>query len=168
MQTFLQRFQPVVAGVLQGFDRLRFRGSQRQLGFVRGMSSWLGAMHILLKEYKVWAKDQTDELCEAIEGRAKKQGSTLPLLNNCQDSKEEIALQMAAKHGRTEGLIAVLGCVEPCQVIQVRGNAQTKKLELRAEPSKCKHYYHYYLDRDYGLRHTPGSKPGCLIRCTSA
>ncbi len=56
MQTFLQRFQPVVAGVLQGFDRLRFRGSKRQLGFVRGMSSWLGAMHILLKDYKFWAK----------------------------------------------------------------------------------------------------------------
>ena len=54
MQTFLQRFQPVVAGVLQGFDRLRFRGSKRQLGYVSGMSSWLGAMHILLKDYKGW------------------------------------------------------------------------------------------------------------------
>ena len=153
MQTFLQRFQPVVAGVLQGFDRLRFRGSQRQLGFVRGMSSWLGAMHILLKEYKVWAKDQTDELCEAIEGRAKKQG-LYRFLNNCQESKEEVALQMAAEQRRTEGLIAVLGCVEPCQIIQVRGNFQTKKLELQVEPAKCKHYYHYYLDRDYGLRYT--------------
>jgi hypothetical protein len=153
MQTFLQRFQPVVAGVLQGFDRLRFRGSKRQLGFVRGMSSWLGAMHVLLKDYKFWVREKTAELCESIEGPAEKTG-IYRYLNNCQDSKEEVALQMAAEHGRTEGLIAVLGCVEPCQVIQVRGNAQTKKLELRVEPAKCKHYYHYYLDRDYGLRYT--------------
>jgi hypothetical protein len=153
MQTFLQRFQPVVAGVLQGFDRLRFRGSKRQLGFVRGMSSWLGGMHILLKEYKLWAQAKTEELCEAIEGRAKKRG-VYRYLNNCQESKEEVALQMAAKQGRTDGLIAVLGCVEPCQIIQVRGNFQAKKLELHVEPAKCKHYYHYYLDRNYGLRYT--------------
>jgi hypothetical protein len=153
MQTFLQRFQPVVAGVLQGFDRLRFRGSKRQLGYVSGMSSWLGAMHILLKDYKSWAKSKTLELCQAIEGPAEKAG-LYRYLNNSQDSKEEVALQMAAKHGRTEGVIAVLGCVEPCQVMQVRGNRQTKKLELRVELGKCKHYYHYYLDRDYGLRYT--------------
>src|SRR6476646_1644629 len=110
MQTFLQRFQPVVAGVLQGFDRLRFRGSKRQLCSVRGMVSWLGAMHVLLKEYKLWAQAKTEELCEAIEGRAKKKG-VYRYLNNCQESKEEVALQMAARQGRTEGLIAVLSCV---------------------------------------------------------
>src|SRR3954453_19355580 len=115
MQTFLQRFQPVVAGVLQGFDRLRFRGSKRQLGFTRGMASWLGAMHILLKDYKFWAKAKTLELCHAIEGPAERVG-LYRFLNNSQDSKEEVALQMAAERGQTEGLIAVLGCVEPCQV----------------------------------------------------
>ena len=131
MQTFLQRFQPVVAGVLQGFDRLRFRGSKRQLGFTRGMASWLGAMHILLKGYKGWAKTKTLELCQAIEGPAEK-ADLYRFLNNSQESKEEVALQMAAERGQTEGLIAVLGCVEPCQIIQVRGNKQTKKLELQS------------------------------------
>ena len=48
----------------------------------------------------------------------------------------------------------MLGCVEPCQVVQVRGNRETKKLEVRIEPGKCLHYYHYYLDADYGLRYT--------------
>ena len=48
----------------------------------------------------------------------------------------------------------MLGCVEPCQVVQVRGNKETKKPELRIEPGKCLHYYHYYLDADYGLRYT--------------
>jgi hypothetical protein len=153
MQTFLQRFQPVVAGVLQGFDRLRFRGSKRQFGYVGGLASWLGAMQVLLKDYKPWVRAKTKELCQAIEGPAEKAGF-YRYLNNCQQSKEEVALRMAAEQGRQEGLIAVLGCVEPCQIIQVRKNFQTKLLELRVELAKCKHYYHYYLDRDYGLRYT--------------
>jgi hypothetical protein len=153
MKTFLQRFGPVVAGVLQGFDRLRFRGSKRQLCHVAGMMSWLGAMRVLLKDYKVWVRDTTATLCRAIEAPAEQAG-VYRYVNNSYDSKEETALRLAAEQGRTEGLIAVLGCVEPCQVIQVRGNPQTKRLELRVELAKCKHYYHYYLDPRYGLRYT--------------
>jgi hypothetical protein len=153
MKSFLQRFQPIVAGVLQGFDRLRFRGSKRQLCYVSGMSSWLGAMRILLKDYKPWVRDTTAALCRAIEGPAEEAG-LYRYLNSSQGSKEEIALQMAKEQGRSEGLIAVLGCVEPCQVMQVRGNPHTKLLEIRAELAKCKHYYHYYLDPRYGLRYT--------------
>ncbi len=153
MQAFLQRFGAVVAGVLQGFDRLRFRGNKRQLCHVAGMMSWLGAMRILLKDYKVWVRDTTASLCRAIEAPAEEAG-LYHYLNSSQDSKEEIALELAAQRGQTEGLIAVLGCVEPCQVIQVRGNRQSKRLELRVELAKCKHYYHYYLDAQYGLRYT--------------
>ncbi len=63
-------------------------------------------------------------------------------------------MRLAAHDKRQQGLIAVIGCVEPCQVVQVRGNRETKKLELRIEPGKCMHYYHYYLDPDYGLRYS--------------
>ncbi len=47
----------------------------------------------------------------------------------------------------------MIGCVEPCQIMQVRRNPQ-KNLEPRVEPGKCLHYYHYYLDPNYGLRYT--------------
>jgi hypothetical protein len=153
MNAFLQRFGQFVVGILHGFDRLRFRGSKRQLCHVSGMLSWLGAMRILLKDYKSWARDTTLDLCRAIEGSAEQAG-LYRYLNNSHEGKEETALQMAAEQKRTAGLIAVLGCVEPCQVIQVRGNPQTKMLELRVELAKCKHYYHYYLDAQYGLRYT--------------
>jgi hypothetical protein len=153
MNSFLQRFGHLVVGVLHGVDRLRFRGSKRQMCHVTGMMSWLGAMRILLKEYKTWARDTTMTVCQAIEAPAEEAG-LYRYLNNSQDSKEETALQIAKEQGRTQGLIAVLGCLEPCQVLQVRGNRQAKKLELRVELSKCKHYYHYYLDPKYGLRYT--------------
>lgn len=153
MKAFLQRFGAVVLGTLRGYDRLRFRGSKRQLCHVAGMMSWLGYQRILLKDYLPFAKDTTKTICKAIEEPAQQAG-IYRYLNNSQLSKEEEALRIAAQHRRGQGLIAVLGCVEPCQIVQVRGNPQSKKLELRVELAKCKHYYHYYLDPRFGLRYT--------------
>ena len=153
MKSFLQRFGSLVSGVLHGFDRLRLRGSKRQLCNPGGFFSFLSHLQVPLQHYKSYAKDTTLSLCKAIETQAKQVG-LYRYLNNSQESKEETALHMAAEQQCQQGLIAVLGCVEPCQVVQVRGNKETKKLEVRTEPGKCLHYYHYYLDPDYGLRYT--------------
>jgi hypothetical protein len=153
MKAFLQRFAVLVLGVLCGFDRLRFRGSKRQLCHDAGIMSYLGYRGILLKEYTEYVKDNTATLCHALQQPAE-EADLYCYLNNCQVSKEETALQMAAKHQRTEGLIAVLGCVEPCMTAKVHKIRKTKMLELRVEEGRCKHYYHYYLDPKYGLRYT--------------
>ena len=153
MKIFLQRFSAFVLGVLCGFDRLRLRGSKRLLCYPRGIMSFLGQVNVRLTDYKTYAKDTTVDLCRAVETRAKEAG-LYQYLNNCRESKEEVALGMAAQQQRTHGLIAVLGCVEPCKIVQVRGNRETKKLEPRIETGKCLHYYHYYLDPDFGLRYT--------------
>lgn len=154
MKTFLQRFGTFVLGVLHGFDRLRFRGSKRQLCNAAGVLSYLSHVRVSLVDYKAhYAKDSTIRLCRFIETEAKQAG-LYRYLNNCQEEKEKVALRMASERGRRQGLIAVLGCVEPCQIVQVRGNPETKKLEPRIELGKCLHYYHYYLDPQYGLRYT--------------
>jgi hypothetical protein len=154
MKTFLQRFGALVLGVLLGFDRWRFRGSKRMLCHPRGVMSFLSYHSVLLKDFnKPYAMERTSALCRAIEEPAKKNG-IYRYLNNSQQSKEQTALAMAREHGQKRGLIAVLGCTEPCQTVRVRGNRQSKKLEVRVEPGKCMHYYHYYLDPKFGLRYT--------------
>jgi len=153
MKSFLHRFGAVVRGVLQGFDRLRFRGSKRLLCAPGGFFNFLAQVGVPLKGYKAFAKETTVEVCKAIETEAKQAG-VYRYLNNSKESKEEVALQLATEQKRSVGLIAVLGCVEPCRIMQVRGNRETKKLEVSAEPGKCLHYYHYYLDPNYGLRYT--------------
>lgn len=153
MKAFLHRFGAAVLGVLQGFDRLRFRGSKRLLCTPGGLFHFLSQVNVPLKEYKSYAKATTVAVCQAIETAAKRAG-VYQYLNSSKESKELTALRMAAEQKRTTGLIAVLGCVEPCQIMQVRGNRETKKLEVRGEPGKCLHYYHYYLDPKYGLRYT--------------
>ena len=64
----------------------------------------------------------------------------------------EVALEIAGQHPPRPGLLAVLGRVEPCQTIFMRGKKGL--LEPRIEAGKCLHYYHYYWDEDFGLRYT--------------
>jgi hypothetical protein len=110
-------------------------------------------VQVLHKDYNSYAKDTTLTLCKAVEAEAKQAG-LYRYLNNGQESKEEVALRLAAEQQREHGLIAVLGCVEPCQVVRVRGNKEARRLDVKIETGKCLHYYHYYLDPDYGLRYT--------------
>src|SRR4029079_7506967 len=124
MKSFLRRFGSLILGVLHGFDRLRLRGSKRLLCNPGGVSSYLSQVKVPLKDYKSYAKETTVALCKAIETEAKQEG-LYQYLNNCRESKEATPLRLAAEHGRQQGLIAVLACVEPCQVVQVRGNRQT-------------------------------------------
>ena len=128
MKSFLQRFGSLVSGVLHGFDRLRLRGSKRQLCNPGGFFSFLSHLQVPLQHYKSYAKDTTLSLCKAIETQAKQVG-LYRYLNNSQESKEETALHMAAEQQCQQELIAILGCVEPCQIVQMRGNKETQKLE---------------------------------------
>jgi len=154
VKSFLRRFAPFVLGVLIGFDRWRFRGSKRMLCYADGVMSFLSRHSVLLKDFnQPYAKATTDRLCAAIEKPAEQAG-IYRFLNSSKISKEETALAIAQRHGKTEGLIAVLGCTEPCQNLRVRKDHQSKMLEVRVESGKCLHYYHYYLDAEFGLRYT--------------
>jgi hypothetical protein len=154
VKSFLQRFGALVLGVLLGFDRWRFRGSKRRLCYAEGVMSFLSYHSVLLKDFnKPYAKDMTATLCASIE-KAAKQAGIYRYLNSSKVSKEETALAVAQEHGKKRGPIAVLGCLEPCQNLRVRKNRESKKLEMRIEPGKCLHYYHYYLDPTFGLRYT--------------
>jgi hypothetical protein len=154
METFLGRFDDKVSGVLNGFDRVRFRGTKRLLAHVKGMMQYLWFVQVLLKDFSAYSKDKTSQLSVAIERRAEAMNTPVQYVNSSKQSKEQTALELAKKKRRRDGLIAVLSCVEPCQTYRVGGNRQTKKLELHLENGKCLHYYHYYLDPKLGLTYT--------------
>ena len=153
MNTFLQRFASLILGVLCGFDRLRFRGSKRQLCYPNGIRGFLHHRHVLLRDFKTYAQDTTETLFQAIEPPAKQAG-IYRYLNSNRISPEETALAIAAEHGQRQGLIAVLGRVEPCQTIEFQRQANGWWQPRLKSGAKCLHYYHYYLDPNYGLRYT--------------
>jgi hypothetical protein len=154
MLKFLRRFSSQVIGMLSGLDRIRFRGTKRLLSTVGGMLHYLRQRSVLHKDFKVFALAMTDMLKRGIEEQAQTFGHPVEYLPSSRTRKEDKALELARQRGIKEGLVAVLSCVEPCYSFEMRRNRQQKKLELRYQPMKCLHYYHYYLDRRFGLMHT--------------
>ena len=109
MKHFLQRFAAVVLGVLIGYDRWRFRGSKHMLCYPDGVMSFLSRHSILLKNFnKPYAKEMTDRLCAAIEKPAEQAG-LYRFLNSSRISKEETALAIAKKHGKTVPSMSLAG-----------------------------------------------------------
>jgi hypothetical protein len=150
MQLFLARFGSEIKGVLSGLDRVRFRGTIRWLASERGVGTYLSTQRILLKDFKDWAMERTQRIKQATEQLAERLGRPLVYLASSQERKETRAAEIAQADGVTEGLVAVLQCVEPCHTVKVGPNAETKRLELRHGPAKCSHYYFYVRDPLYG------------------
>lgn len=153
MSTFLQRFGAFIAGVLCGYDRIRFRGTKRQLCYPNGIMGFLQSRNVRIKDFKDYSLAVTESLFRAIEPPAKEAGIYRYLGSN-RVGPEDVAREIAAEHGRTTGLIAVLGRVEPCQTIKFHRAANGWAMPRLASGAKCLHYYHYYLDPMFGLRYT--------------
>ena len=71
-------------------------------------------------------------------------------LNSPEADKEAIALDLAHRHGRTSGRIAVLTCQESARTYRLRRN-DAGLVEPRKETTRCAHYYHYFLHEQLGL-----------------
>ena len=139
MKAFLRHFGAVVLGVLCGFDRIRFKGIKRKLAYPDGIARFCYGNQIQYKSFVSHAKDITSTLTHALETPAKEAG-IYRYLTSSLVLPGDVALEMAGLHPKP-GLIAVLGRVEPCQIIVMRGKKGL--LEPRIEVGKCLHYYHY-------------------------
>lgn len=147
MQSFLQRHEAGIKGVLSGFDRIRFRGTIRWLASLSGMNTFLGTIGVLYKDFTDWSKQRTERIRRATLELAVEAQRPVEYLASSATRKEDVALELAARDGVAEGLICVLSAVEPCHTFEVGPNRTKKQLELRAKSGKCLHYYFYLLDR---------------------
>src|SRR6185503_13441395 len=150
---FVAQHQTDVIGILSGFDRLRFRGSLPQLYYSKTMEAYLEVKRILFKQFKTFSRNLTDRIKLAALQIAEKAGRPYRYLPSCNTRKEPLARQLIEDDHLQEGLIGVFGCVEPCRTYFLRGNPQTKKLELKLASGMCQHFYFYYLHPEFGLMH---------------
>jgi hypothetical protein len=148
MKSFLSRFHALVLFTLSGFDRLRLCGESRMLNHARGVQSYCHQQRVLFKDFPAHAQALTEQL----RGQSYQQRGDVPLqyLNSPDIDKEAVALQLAQRHGRTQGRIALLTCQESGLTYRVRKN-QDGLIEPRKEKSRCLHYYHYFLHEQLGL-----------------
>ena len=153
MQSFLARHASKIKGVLNGLDRIRFRGTLRWLANPRGMMNWLWHRQVKLKDFKEHALSLTDQVRKETERIADAAKCPVIYLESSRVSKEDLAKEIAEANHVRQGLACVLTCVEPCRTFMVGPNAQTKHIELRSFQGKCLHQYFYYVHPEWGWMH---------------
>jgi hypothetical protein len=98
----------------------------------------------------MFASKQTDLLCRHIENYIKDNGVKLQYINSGKLDKNEIARKEFAANPLKAGLIAAFSTLENCDTITVKPNKSTHMLEITSRSTKCKHYYFYYSDEEFG------------------
>jgi hypothetical protein len=115
------------------------------------MMNFLWQRQVPLTGFKAFAEKITTQVRQAGEEQAHRHGRPLQYLHSSAMDKEAWAREVARRDGIEQGLIGVVKAVECCWSYDVGRNRAEKKLELRGKPSKCLHYYHYFLDPEVGL-----------------
>jgi hypothetical protein len=142
-----------MSGVLEGFDRLRLRGTLRQLYRASVMEAYLNAKRVLIKDFGALAERTTESVKAAAGAFAERWQRPVEYVASSQRSKEELAREIARRDGIEEGLIAVLTAVEPCKSFAVVGDPQTREIGLQLRLRKCLHYYFYFAHARFGFMH---------------
>jgi len=139
-----------INGTFETFDRMIINGYILQLCNYRQFLYYLIQNNILLKNFDKFALEQTDSLCHHIENYIKDNGVELKYLNSGKLDKNEIAKKVFSTNPLKTGLIAAFSIVELCNTMTVKPNKMSQKLEVTSRPTKCKHYYFYYNDEEFG------------------
>lgn len=150
---FVVKHQNDVTGILHCFDRLRLQGSLRYLYCRSVFEEYLSKAKVLFKDFKNFATGLTAEVCQSAQQLAQSLQRPFIYLGSSAVSKEQEARTIALNDNIHEGLVAIFRCVEPCRTYKMRGNYQTKMLELSLEPGKCLHLYFYVMHPRLGLLH---------------
>ena len=150
---FINQHRDKVTGVLEGFDRVRVQASLRTLYRSSVMEYYLLSQGILFKDFKGYLTGLTNRVRAAAAGLAQRCGRRVIYLQGACHHKEDLARQEMQRQGVKEGLITVISAVEPCRTWFVRGNKQTRHLELQLQWGKCIHLYFYWLHRRLGFLH---------------
>lgn len=150
MHEFTATYADQIAGVLNGFDRLVFRGTLRRIAYPFGLQGYLWANQILLKEFGAHAQ----KVSEIVKGAALEamtaSGRPVRYLYSSREDKEKIALAIAAQDQIEEGPVCALTCVEPCWGYDVHRNRETRQLDLVQRSRKCLFVYQYWQDPQLG------------------
>ena len=153
MTGFLAHLGKRVTGVLHGFDRLRFAGTQRLLANAGGMQAFLNSARVLLKDFGQWSEALTARVRQACERVMTDAGRPNLYLNDSSISKEQMAESIRVRDGIRSGPVCQLRATEVIWSYEIHRDRESKRLVLEPRLRKCLHLYHYWVDEQVGMMH---------------
>ena len=153
MDKFVARYRPAVTAILNGFDRLVFRGTLLPLVMERGMHTLLARVGVRLLDFKRYALATSEGVKDASLQEAVAQRRPVRYLESPRTDKEALARRLLAEHPVARGLICAFRTVEPCMSFEYHRAADPAERGLRLRPRRCLHIYKYYLHPVFGFIH---------------
>ena len=138
-----------IKGILHGFDRIVFNGFIRQLCNTRQMLYYLIQNDVKLVDFHKFANEQTNKLCSHIDNIVKEENRPMIYVSKSGVNKEDVINSLKGNPIK-KGLVCAISTLEVCKTMTVKGNKESKKLEVMWKPTKCKYYYLYFLDEMFG------------------
>ena len=140
-------------GAIHGFDRLRFRGTIREISTASGLTKVLNYLHVLMTNFKLFLMGITRSMVSNARSHCDANGIQYVWQQGGMD-KDAAAKQVLGTfpEGYT-GSLFCLATLEGCQTFKLFSNPVTGMLEPRMEISKCTHLYIYFNHPEYGLGH---------------
>ena len=151
MNQFVSHYSAQLLGVISGFDRLVLKGTLRPLSYTAGMMDFLSHKNVLLKDFAPYVQQVSEQLKQASQQEAQRQGVPNLYLGSSQTRKEPLARSVAQKQDVQQGLICLLRTVEPCITYDVHRSRERHILELQRRQRKCLWIYHYWIDPRWGF-----------------
>ena len=112
MNSFVQRHAGSVIGTLNGWDRLRLRGTLRMLANLTGMIRFLSYTGHLFKDFGEYAKEVSCQVRRQALAVVERADRPVIHLDSPTANKEQVALEVADRDGIEEGIIAAVTAVE--------------------------------------------------------
>jgi len=152
MDTLSSRFQGIVNGVIEGFDRIVFKGILKPICYAEGMSVFLYHRQILRKDYKPYWEAQSKVIVrDAEEYTRNAAGQKITYIGSLHDRKEEMAHENQKLLDIQTGLIGTWSCVEACRTFKSAYNPNAPTPVIQSTISRCKYLYFYFDHQDYGF-----------------
>jgi len=149
METFLHKHRESIAGVLSCPDRVIFKG-YLGLNYPASVEALLARHGVLLKDFKQFARAQSDAIKERAMVIAKQAGRPYEYLSSYKD-KDAYVKKILARDGVTEGLVCVLSTLEASPSYKLKYG--TKRPRLERDRPRCLCVYFYLIDKTLGLIH---------------
>lgn len=152
MNTILEQYKDKINGTFSFFDRMIIKGHILQLFSLSGRTFFLASLNVLLKDFSSYANQVSSQIVSHTEEMAASLNRPLIYLTSAKLPKEQAALDVLKNNPVSDGLICILSVVENCQTFQPV-KQDNGLLKLCSVTRKCKYYYFYYLDKNFGFMH---------------
>jgi hypothetical protein len=151
MSLLTERYAEKIHGVLSCYDRIIIQGTLPGICYAAGMTKYLYDHHIRIFDYARFAEPLRDLIRENAERLASEHGVQIEFVRSHQTRKEALIEQVLKERGTQPGLVRILSAMESCPTYKPWHDKQTHQTFLKAEQSKCLHYYFYFIDEVLGL-----------------